>query len=76
MVEQMCGYDQLRYSCTAWSIESDAKGKCDNGDDYYDFVVVDDNDCMMMMTLMMMIMLLMIMIMVMIIIIMIIVDMR
>ncbi len=71
MVEQMCGYDQLRYSCTAWSIESDAKGKCDNSDDSYD-VVVDDNDCM----LMIMIMLLMIMIMVMIIIIMIIVDMR
>ena len=41
----MCGYDQLRYSCTAWSIESDAKGKCDNGDDCYDVVVVvDDND--------------------------------
>ena len=70
MVEQMCGYDQLRHSCTAWSIESYAKGKCDNSDDSYDVVVDDDdNDCMMMMMLM-------IMIMVMIIIIMIIVDMR
>ena len=69
MVEQMCGYDQLRHSCTAWSIESDAKGKCDNSDDSYNVVVDDDNDCMMMMMLM-------IMIMVMIIIIMIIVDMR
>jgi len=65
MVEQMCGYDQLRYSCTAWSIESDAKGKCDNGDDSYNVVVDDDNDNVVD-----------IMIMVMIIIIMIIVDMR
>ena len=44
LVEQMCGYDQLRFGCTAWSTEGDAEGKCDDRDDDDGYDDIDDDD--------------------------------